>query len=161
MQSIKEMEPFIDLHLQRLRENIDRAADSGETVDIKDLFAYYIVDVLGELAFSRSFDAQRERIPQNLPPINEHIFLACLLGQMPELLPLLKKLAVYTPIPWVQQLLAARGRLKDLTADCVRTRLRQKVDRKDLLTCLINAEDPETGAKLTELDINTEAFAMM
>jgi Cytochrome P450 len=29
------------------------------------------------------------------------------------------------------------------------------------LSCLITAVDPDTGAKLTELDINTEAFAMM
>jgi benzoate 4-monooxygenase len=33
--------------------------------------------------------------------------------------------------------------------------------RKDLLHSLINTKDPETGAELTRLDINTEAFAML
>ncbi|KAF2993660.1 hypothetical protein E8E13_000303 [Curvularia kusanoi] len=38
---------------------------------------------------------------------------------------------------------------------------KEATDRKDILTSLIKAVDPESGAKLTELDINTEAFAML
>ena|ERR1700754_3696772 len=93
LQSIKEMEPFIDRHIKLLRENLDHAADTGKVVDLKELIAYYVLDILGDLAFSRSFDSQRIQDPAKLPPINDHIYLACLLGQMPELLPYLKKSA--------------------------------------------------------------------
>jgi benzoate 4-monooxygenase len=162
LQSIKEMEPLIDKHVKLLRENLDQAADSGVVVDLKELIAYYVLDVLGDLAFSQSFDSQKIKDENKLPPINDHIYLACLLGQMPELLPYLKKICAYTPLPWFQRLFAARRKLVELTANCVRRRLDEKsAGRKDLLSCLIDAVDPDTGARLTELDINTEAFAMV
>lgn len=156
------MEPLIDRHIQVFRRNLDHWAESGDFFDLKRLISFYVLDVLGELAFSRSFNSQVEQNVDKLPPINDHVYLSCMLGQLPELLPYLKKIAEHSPIPWFQRLFAARKRLVDLTADCVRTRLSTTDhDRKDLLTCLINAVDPETGARLTELDINTEAFAMM
>lgn len=156
------MEPFIDKHIKSLCENLDSCAKTNEVFNLKELIAFYVLDVLGELAFSRTFDAQREKEPEKLPPINDHIYLACLMGQMPELMPFLKHVAAWTPVPWFRRLFAARAQLKSLTADCVRQRLNEKiVGRKDLLGCLINAVDPETGTTLTELDINTEAFAMV
>ena len=162
LQSIKEMETHIDKHIALLCENLDAFAKTGEIFDLKELIAFYVVDMLGELAFSQSFQAQIEKSVEKLPLINDHIYLACLMGQFPEMLPLLKKVATWTPWPWLQGLFAARQKLKTLTANCVARHLAEKVtDRKDLLTCLINAVDPETGAKMSELDINTEAFAMV
>jgi cytochrome P450 len=162
LQSVKDMEFYIDGHLAKLLSNLAQRAKTGEVFDFKELIAFYVLDVLGELAFSQSFDAQTEQIPEKLPPINDHIFLACLMGMMPEVLPYLRAVAAWTPLPWVQQLFKARAQLKTLTAQCVRRRLNEKLSgRKDLLSSLINAVDPVTGAKLTELDINTEAFAMV
>jgi len=162
LQSMKDMEPFIDKHIKQYRANLDHAADSGTVADFKELNAYFVLDVLGELAFSQSFDSQSLQDKSNLPPINDHIYLACLLGSMPAIMPYIKKASPYIPLPWLQRLLAARKKLRDLTARCVRTRLREKLSgRKDILTSLINAVDPDTGARLTELDISTEAFAMV
>ena len=162
MNSIREMESFIDTHLQRLLDNLQHLAKTGETFDLKDYISYYVLDVLGELAFSRSFDAQIAQNPAHLPPINDHIYLSCLMGMMPSLMPTFKTIAPRLPIPWFRSLFQARKRLKDLTAECVSRRLQNSNDdRKDLLTGLIRAVDPETGAKLTELEINTEAFAML
>ena len=156
------MEFYIDKHLVILRKNLDHFSDNGEGFDFKELIAFFVIDVLGELAFSESFDSQTDRSPDKLPPINDHIYLACLMGMMPEMMPLLKAVAPWIPHPWLQRLFGARKQLRDLTARCVRTRLNEKgLARKDLLTCLINAVDPESGAKLTELDISTEAFAMV
>jgi hypothetical protein len=162
-QWIKEMEPYIDDHLTKFMQNLSHYAKSGEVFDLKEFVSFFVLDVLGELAFSRSFNAQVEQSPEKLPPINDHIFLACLMGAMPEIMPYLKAIAQWAPLPWLQQLFKARAQLKELTADCVRRRLNEKLDsgRKDLLTSLIKAVDPETGARLTELDINTEAFAMV
>jgi cytochrome P450 len=156
------MEIYMDGHLKRLLDNLAQRAKTGEVFDFKELIAFYMLDVLGELAFSQSFDAQIEQVPEKLPPINDHVFLACLMGMTPEVLPYLRSVAAWTPLPWLQRLFKARAQLKALTAQCVRRRLNEKVSgRKDLLSSLINAIDPETGARLTEVDINTEAFAMV
>lgn len=162
LSSIKEMEFYIDTHLSKLLDNLDHFCETGEAFDLKQFIAFYVLDILGELAFSRSFDAQKHKDPERLPPINNHIYLACLIGMMPEAIPILKVVASWAPIPWLRALFDARKQLKDLTAECVARRMHTNVDaRKDLLTNLINSVDQETGAKLTELDINTEAFAMM
>jgi benzoate 4-monooxygenase len=156
------MEKYINKHLRTFRSNLDNHADAGDVFDLKELVAFFVLDVLGELAFSRSFDAQIDKNPGKLPPINDHIYLACLMGMMPEMMPFLKMLAAWTPLPWFQSLFQARRRLRELTSDCVEQRISQKLDgRSDLLGSLINAADPETGAKLTALDIKTEAFAML
>lgn len=162
LQSVKDMEFYIDGHLRKLLDNLTHRAKTGEVFDFKELIAFYVFDVLGELAFSRSFDAQIEQVPEKLPPINDHVFLACLMGMMPEALPYLKSVAAWTPLPWLQRLFKARAQLKTLTAQCVSRRLNDEDSgRKDLLSSLIHAVDPVTGARLTELDINTEAFAML
>ncbi|KAH7010076.1 cytochrome P450 [Ilyonectria destructans] len=162
LQSIRGMESYIDTHLLKLRKNLDHYVKTEEVFDLKELIAFYVLDVLGELAFSRSFNSQVEQDSKKLPPINDHIYLSCLLGMMPEMMPFLKVVAAWTPLPWFQGLFRARKQLKNLTAECVSHRMKEKIsNRKDLLTCLINAVDPETGATLTELDINTEAFAMI
>lgn len=45
---------------------------------------------------------------------------------------------------------------------CVDQRISLKLeDRTDLLGSLTDAADPDTGAKLTPLDIKPEAFAMV
>lgn len=162
MQSIREMEHFVDRHILNFRRNLDRFCDSNEDFDLKDMIAFYVFDVLGELAFSRSFNSQEERNVARLPPINNHIYLACLMGMTPDALPWIKKVLPFIPIPWLQRLFNARAQLRNLTAACVRQRIEAgSSDRKDLLSSLLVAVDPETGSKLTELDINTEAFGMM
>ncbi|KAF5572842.1 cytochrome P450 monooxygenase [Fusarium pseudoanthophilum] len=160
--SIKEMEHFVDSHILKLRKNLDHFCDTSQEFDLKEIIALYVFDVLGELAFSRSFDSQDERDLSRLPPINDHIYLACLMGMTPEALPWIKKVLPFIPIPWIKRLLNARAQLRNLTAACVRQRIDAGTsDRKDLLSSLLVAVDPETGSKLTELDINTEAFAMV
>ncbi|KAH6685925.1 cytochrome P450 [Plectosphaerella plurivora] len=162
LQSIKEMEPHIDKHLLRFRANLNRFAASGERFDLKELIAFFVLDVLGDLAFRCDFDSQVHQDVSQLPPINDHIFLACLLGMVPDFMPFIKAVLPWTPVPWLQGLLKARQALKDLTATCVRRRMEdEKGARKDLITSLINAVDPHTGKKLTELDIQTEAFAFI
>jgi len=162
LQSIKKMEHHIDQHLLQFRKNLDHYADMGALFDLKELIAFFVLDILGDLAFSTNFNAQIEQNTSKLPPINDHIFLACLLGMVPDLMPFLKVIFPWIPIPWLQRLLHSRQKLKQMTAACVRRRIEDKnSDRDDLLTCLINAVDPETDTRLTELDIQTEAFAFM
>lgn len=162
LQSIKEMEQYIDEHLVQFRRNLDEYSKTGQVFDLKELIAFFVLDVLGDLAFRCQFNSQVDQDASKLPPINDHIFLACLLGMIPDLMPFIKAISPWTPVPWLQQLLAARRDLKNLTANCVSSRMADTgAARKDLITSLINAVDPQTGARLTELDIQTEAFAFM
>ncbi|KAF4889145.1 Bifunctional cytochrome P450/NADPH--P450 reductase [Colletotrichum fructicola] len=156
------MELHIDSHMLEFRKNLDEYSRTHETFDLKELIAFFVLDVLGDLAFRYQFDSQIEKNTLKLPPINDHIFLACLMGMIPNFMPFIKAISPWTPIPWVQGLLAARQNLKNLTIECVRSRMANPgAARKDLITSLINAQDPETGSKLTELDIQTEAFAFI
>ncbi|KAH7247760.1 cytochrome P450 [Fusarium solani] len=162
LQSIKEMEQYIDEHLVQFRRNLDEYSKTGQVFDLKELIAFFVLDVLGDLAFRCQFNSQVDQDASKLPPINDHIFLACLLGMIPDLMPFIKAISPWTPVPWLQQLLAARRDLKNLTAKCVSSRMADTgAARKDLITSLINAVDPQTGARLTELDIQTEAFAFI
>ena len=76
-------------------------------------------------------------------------------------MPYFKPILNHVPLPSVQRPLASRTKLKDLTAEYVEARLNSKTEKNDLLPCLVNAVDPHAGARLTQLDINTEGFAMM
>ncbi|KAF5256280.1 hypothetical protein FOXYS1_13252, partial [Fusarium oxysporum] len=99
LQSIRSMEQHIDRHLLQFRRNLDHYSNTGEMFDLKELIAFFVLDVLGDLAFRRSFNSQVEQDVSKLPPINDHIFLACLLGMVPDLMPFLKALFGWTPVP--------------------------------------------------------------
>ncbi|KAF5672746.1 cytochrome P450 monooxygenase [Fusarium denticulatum] len=162
LQSIKEMEHFVDSHIVKLRRNLDHFCDTKQDFDLKHMIAFYVFDVLGELAFSRSFNSQDERDLARLPPINDHVYLACLMGMTPDAVLWIKKVLPFIPIPWLRRLFKARAQLRDLAAACVQQRIEAgSSNRKDLLSSLLGAVDPETGSKLTRVDINTEAFGMI
>lgn len=162
--SLKAMEDLFDSNVLKLRAKLDWYATTGREFDLKELIAYYAYDVLGDLAFGNNFGSQEGSNPEHLPPINDHIFLACLYGSLPSLLPCSMKLSAWLPFKWMQGLLQSRRKLRDTTAETVSRAIEehnQGKSRHNLLTQLIEAKDPETGAKLDEIDINTEAFAYL
>jgi len=161
MNSVKKMEPLLNQNISFLRLKLDSASKACSAICLKDCFAYYMVDVLGELAFSQSFGVQMSDNP-NPPRTIEHILLSNIMGLVPNLMPFLKKITPWVPIPWVQNCVATRIALKKIAVDCVGKRLeKSQPDRTDILSYLVNARDPETGAKLSEDEINTEAFGLM
>ena len=46
------MEEHFDHALMELREKLDAHAESGQSVDLKQLISYNMYDVLGKVAFS-------------------------------------------------------------------------------------------------------------
>jgi cytochrome P450 len=112
------------------------------------------------MAFARSFGSQQSENPKEVTAIHNHILLACSIGQLP-FQSVSKFLIAHSPIPWIRQMTSSRQQLKEQCEECVSYRLDHPSSRKDLLHSLINTQDPETGAKLSTLDINTEAFAML
>jgi hypothetical protein len=168
---VKEMEPFLDLNIKLLKDKVMNYCLSGEVFDLKKLLHYYVIDALGELAFSKSFGIQETHDASRIPPVAEHSLLAAVTGAWPLMTKRLKKYLPLVPHPGLQRLFKGRQACAELASECVQRRLddvkRQKeqdpdsAERKDILTNLILAKHPDTGERLTQLDLETEAFGFM
>ncbi|KAL4909644.1 hypothetical protein BDW74DRAFT_165080 [Aspergillus multicolor] len=166
---IKEMERYMDLNIAILKDRIRSCCISGEVFDLKKLLHYYMIDVIGELAFSQSFRVQEADDESLVPPVIEHSLLAAVTGAWPSMTKTLKKWLRYIPHDGLRRLFAGRKACADLASTCVRRRLTDlkgdgslgQEDRKDILTNLIKAKHPETGEKLTQIDLETEAFGFI
>ena len=156
-----QIEHVFDRHIEKLLVAID--AQGPNSFDLKELVAYYTYDVMGELIFNADFGSQDAQNPNLLPPINNHIWLGCVYGMLPALLPYSMRLSPWIPLPWLQDKLVSRKALRDMTAAHVAAELaRDKtVERQNILNRLVNATDPETGAGLTDDTISSEAFAFL
>jgi benzoate 4-monooxygenase len=159
--SLKDMEYIFDRHIAVLRRRLDGFANSGEVFDLKEAMACFAYDVIGELAFSTQFESQKATSQDKLPPIAEHALLGCMIGIMSGLLPYSKTIVTWLPIPWVRHLINSRAKLRNQTLDCVNAAMVMEEGNPNLLTHLIQAKDPDTGADLTKADICSEAFGFL
>ena len=159
--SLKDMEYIFDRHIAALRQRLDGLATSGEAFDLKEIIAFFTYDMIGELAFSTQFGSQKAANRDNLPPIGDHAVLSCMLGIMSGLLPYSQTVISWLPISWVRQLINGKTKLRNQTLDYVNAAMSMEEVNKNLLTYLIQAKDPETGANLTKADICSEAFGFL
>ncbi|KIW16058.1 hypothetical protein PV08_06109 [Exophiala spinifera] len=159
--SLAQMESIFDRRINHLVRTMD--SFGAAPFDLKELIGYYTYDLMGELIFNAEFGTMETQDPKGLPPINEHIFLGCIYGMLPSLLPYSMRLAPRVPLPWLQHLLAGRKKLRDQTATHVAVELaKDKTEvRHNILSRLTQATDPETGEGLTEAEISSEAFAFL
>lgn len=67
------MEPFVDDCLKQLLTVLDAAAAAREVIDLKRWIAFFVMDVLGELAFSKTFGILQSGRESDMPPIREHV----------------------------------------------------------------------------------------
>lgn len=166
------MEQYFDSNICILKNKISTYCKSGTPFDLKEALQYYVIDVLGELAFSQSFGAQEANDRDHIPPVKEHSLLASATGAWPAMTFTLKKWLPMVPMQSLQKLFRGRQACADLASKSVAARLRdlEKVkedsgaasnQRKDILTSLILARHPDTGEKLTQTDLETEAFGFM
>ncbi|KIX92184.1 uncharacterized protein Z520_12065 [Fonsecaea multimorphosa CBS 102226] len=168
---VKEMEPFLDINIKLLKDKITRYSRTGEAFDLKKLLHYYVIDALGELAFSKSFGIQETDDESRVPPVVEHSLLAAVTGAWPLMTQTLKTYLPMLPHSGLQKLFRGRQACADLAARSVQRRLddvrRQQelsphqAERKDILTNLILAKHPDTGERLTQTDLETEAFGFI
>lgn len=154
------MEGIIDEQMDILIKKLENFAKTQEIFDFKREISCYVFDVLGQVAFCRSFRAQQDGAENELSAINDHLFLAGVMGQLP-LQRVTKALVAWLPAPWLTRLIRSRNQLKKICAECVQHKMSKQTERSDLLQSLVQAKDPETGATLTEQEINSEAFAML
>jgi len=166
------MEAYIDTNIKIVKGKLDSYSSSGQAFDLKKILRYYVIDVLGELAFSQSFGVQVADDEAMVPPVVEHSLLAAATGAWPAMLPLLKKWLPKVPYAPLRKLFAGREAVIDIAVRCVNRRreeLKDAIDspesrrqqRKDILTSLILAKHPDTGEMLPAMDIEAEAFGFM
>lgn len=155
------MEHIFDCHIKKLLDAMDAFGD--RPFDLKELIAYYTYDIMGELIFNADFGSQDAQDPAHLPPINNHIWLGCLYGMLPSLLPYSMHLSPWIPLPWLQDKLKSRRALREKTAIYVTAELEKgrAVERHNILNRLLHAKDPDTGEGLTTDQISSEAFAFL
>ncbi|OJJ78810.1 uncharacterized protein ASPGLDRAFT_78014 [Aspergillus glaucus CBS 516.65] len=167
---VKEMEKYLDMNISILKEKIRKHCQHGEVFDLKKALHYYVIDVLGELAFSQSFEVQETGDESRVPPVVEHSLLAAATGAWPAMTKTLKKWLPLVPHKGLRKLIEGRQTCADLASASVKRRLsglrghggiENGPERKDILTNLIKAKDPETGESLTQADLETEAFGFI
>ncbi|KAL3461838.1 cytochrome P450 [Aspergillus heterothallicus] len=156
---IKKLEKYLDLNIGILKSKIQAYTAAGQAFDLTKLLHYYVIDVLGELAFSQYFGVQEADDEFLVPPVFEHSLLAAVTGAWPAMTMTLKRGLPCVPHQGLQKLFAGRKTCADLASACVQRRLKglegeneEDVgtdERNDLLTKLIKAKDPETGARLS------------
>ncbi|KAH8816733.1 putative benzoate 4-monooxygenase cytochrome P450 [Xylogone sp. PMI_703] len=160
--SLKSMEAIFDIHINNLMQKVKNHAESGTVLDLKSALGFYGYDVTGQLAFDREFSTQVVDDPEQLPPLCNHFLMGNLYGAVGNLLPYIR---TYTSwIPWCRQLAESRAALAKTAAESVQHAIanhKSDTPNRTLLTSLINAKDPETGAKLSVEEINSEAFGFL
>jgi cytochrome P450 len=159
--SLKDMENIFDSHIAVLLKRLDRFGESGETFDLKEAISFFTYDMIGELAFGTNFESQKAADPANLPPIPDHVLLACMIGIMSNLLPYSKSVVAWLPFSWSRRLVDGRVKLREQAVSCVDAAMGKEDGNKNLLTHLIQARDADTGASLTKADISSEAFGFL
>lgn len=168
---VKEMERYLDANIKILRGKISEFAANKQEFDLKKALHYYVIDTLGELAFSQSFGIQVSDDASRVPPVIEHSLLAAVTGAWPMMTKRLKRWLPLVPHKGLKALFEGRKACADLASRCVNVRLNalrnsseskaSATERKDILTNLINAKHPDTGKHLTQTDLETEAFGFM
>ncbi|KAJ6127154.1 hypothetical protein N7523_002766 [Penicillium sp. IBT 18751x] len=171
MSYVKEMEKHLDANIKILRGIIASHAATQETFDLKKVLHYYVIDTLGELAFSQTFGVQESNDETRVPPVIEHSLLAAVTGAWPMMTARLKRWLPLIPHKGLQALFEGRKACANLASRCVNARLNSirstdasgsgSADRKDILTNLILAKHPDTGDSLSRTDLETEAFGFI
>lgn len=158
--SIQKLEPLIEKQMQILIKKFRVYAETGEAFDLKNAISLYVLDILGEVAFGKSFNVQAKGESEEIKAIEDHLLLSGVIGELP-LQSITKLLSRMSPVPWMRQLMKSRNRLKEICSKCVKSKMGSHENRPDLLKSLVEATDPETKSRLTEQEINSEAFAVL
>ncbi|KAL4736043.1 cytochrome P450 [Aspergillus similis] len=147
--SVAKLEPLIDGQMAILIAKLRRYARTGQAFDLKHALSLYVLDILGEVAFAKSFDVQHTEDNEKLHAINDHLLLAGVIGELP-CQNFTKFLSRFSPVPWMRRLMKSRNKLKGICAGCVRFKienLEATKSRPDLLRSLVEATDPESGKR--------------
>ncbi|KAM7195486.1 Pisatin demethylase [Rhypophila sp. PSN 637] len=104
MAAMQQLTPFIDETIEHLARKINGHIDSnGGIFNLGDFLHYFAFDVLGEVAFSRSFGflAEGRDVDNAIKTIDNSQTYNGIVGQIPELDKLLRRNPLWQFIPWL------------------------------------------------------------
>ncbi|KAF2209824.1 hypothetical protein CERZMDRAFT_99883 [Cercospora zeae-maydis SCOH1-5] len=144
---VSAVNEFEDYLLHHVNGFLDRLHMSKGKEDISWLFTHFSFDIMGELAFGRSFDMiQSGHAHQFMITLHKFMHSLSLLSAIPWMTSLLRLLPVSAEIKMFQ----------DFAEDCVQERVANSSPRRDLFHFLLG-EDKETGSKLTRAQLVQES----
>ncbi|KAL2130571.1 hypothetical protein VTI74DRAFT_6216 [Chaetomium olivicolor] len=155
MAAMQQLGPYVDDTIEVLVGKINEHIESGTGVfDLGDWLHYFAFDVLGEVAFSRSFGFLREGrdVDRAIRTIDRSQMYNGIVGQVPELDYLLRRNPLWRVVPWLstknalitRMALEEMGRRKPFDKETAGL-LRSGDGRQDLMASLIQGhlKDPE------------------
>ncbi|KAL2019871.1 hypothetical protein VTK56DRAFT_9133 [Thermocarpiscus australiensis] len=155
MAAMQQLSPFIDDTIELLARKIEEHIDNNRGVfDLGDWLHFFAFDVLGEVAFSRSFGflAAGRDVDDAIKTIDKSQTYNGIVGQVPELDYLLRRNPLWQFIPWLstknalitRMALEEMARRQPFDKDSAGL-LRTGDGRQDLMASLIQGhlKDPE------------------
>jgi len=168
-QSLLNFEPYVDATLDKFLQRMDDFASSGQAFDIYFWFELFTMDLMGELALGNNFgvlEAGRLARYSTLVEQSQRF------GNLSGLLPFGKysvRILSWVPLPYVQSLYKARVEYLEYARTALEKRFqndRRQMQstvkaRQDIMQRFIEAEDLETGTKLSFDELRAETSSLM
>jgi cytochrome P450 len=166
------MEGLFDRHCEILLAKLKESGNQELKLD--EVLKMYAQDVNGELSFSKSDEFLQEDPHgiQKLPPMNVYMIMAKVYGYVPGLRGIVQSYGDYLPV--VSGVLKSRGMLigqvikyakieyeKRKLLNVEKTHELDDQGRVNLMTNMVLAKDPETGADMQMVDVAGEAVSFM
>ena len=168
MQSLYLFEPYVDITIQQFLQKMDEFADAQQPFDIYFWFELFTMDLMGELAFGQNFGALQAAKPARYSTLVE---LSQRFANLSGMLPFGKynvKVLSWLPLPYVQRLWRARVEYLEYARKALEQRFRDNrrqvlsgKPRQDIMQRFIEAQDPETGARMDFPELRAEASSLM
>ncbi|KAK9693060.1 hypothetical protein K7432_014081, partial [Basidiobolus ranarum] len=150
---LSSMEPLVwQSGVNALMATFEQSAQSGEVINIYSEFHYMAFDIVGELAFGKSF----QLIKNKDHPIVGWLKDAQTRVTLRIMFPILKYLE--PPVSIFKRGKDADTRIREFGLNAQRERKKMDISRRDILQLMSDASDPETGEKLTEQDLLSESM---
>jgi benzoate 4-monooxygenase len=168
-QNLLLFEPFVDNMLEKFLKKMDNFAERGEAFDLYFWFELFTMDLMGELALGNNFGVIDAGKPARYSTLVEQ---SQRFGNLSGLLPFGKssvKILSWIPLPYVQKLWKARVEYLEYARVALEKRFqdnRRQVTptgkpRQNIMQRFIEAQDPETGAKMDFAELRAETSSLM
>ncbi|KIW16570.1 hypothetical protein PV08_03758 [Exophiala spinifera] len=169
MQSLYSFEPYVDITMQAFLRQMDELARTQQPFDIYFWFELFTMDLMGELAFGKNFGALQSGKPVRYSTLVE---LSQRFANLCGMLPFGKynvQVLSWVPLPYIQKLYRARLEYLEYARKALEGRFqdsRQQLlpsgkPRQDIMQRFIEAQDPETGARMDFPELRAEASSLM
>ncbi|KAI8056259.1 cytochrome P450 [Syncephalis plumigaleata] len=153
--ALNNLEPMLyDIGIRRLADVVRKRANTGEVVDLLDLFHRMTFDVIGEVAFGKTFDLLINTEEHH--PIIEWLDATTDLGVKKHLLG-----SLFHPIFFPSLVKSSEKLLSFAKKSLDDRRAIINCDRMDTLQQMITSVDVETGATMSDQDIISNIILLM